>query len=227
MTKPVPHYHGHRQRLKSKFLKKGADALSDHEMLELVLFLAVPRIDVKPLVKELMQAFGSYAAVLRASDADLKKIKGIGDSTVLAFKSVQAAALALAEQTVQEMPSIRSWKGAVDFLRAKIGFSTIEHFYLIFLNNNNKVIKCEEHQRGTINTTPVYPREVVRRTLEVGAAAVIMVHNHPSGDASPSVEDMEITREIDRALKTVGIQLHDHIVISQNGVSSLRSMGLI
>jgi DNA repair protein RadC len=227
MTENRPHYHGHRQRLRQRFLTGGRQALADYELLELLLAIAIPRGDVKPLAKTLLEKFGRFADVLRASPAELAAVKGIGETTAAVLKTIEAAALHLMEQDLKTQPVLRNWQTVIDYCRAQMGHARIEQFRLLFLDSRNAVIRDEVQQTGTINQTAIYPREVVKRALEVGAAAVIMVHNHPSGDPTPSKSDIDMTRHVASALKVVGIALHDHIIISRADHASLKGMGFI
>lgn len=222
-----PHYLGHRRRLRERFLKGGADALADHELLELVLFLAQPRRDVKPLAKRLLAQFGSFAGVVSAEPEALREISGLAESGLAALKSVQAAAQRLAREEVAERPVIGSWDKLLDYCRATMAREQIEQFRLLFLDRKNRLIADELQQRGTVDHTPVYPREVVKRALALGASAIIMVHNHPSGDPTPSKGDIEMTREVAGACEKLGIALHDHVIIARSGHASLKAMGLI
>ena len=222
-----PHYHGHRQRLRQRFLTGGRQALAEYELLELLLAIAIPRGDVKPLAKILLAQFGSFGAVLRATPEALAAVRGVGETTAAMLKTIEAAALALMEQDLKTQPVLRNWQTVVDYCRAQMGHARIEQFRLIFLDNRNAVIHDEVQQTGTINQTAIYPREVVKRALEVGASAVIMVHNHPSGDPTPSKSDIEMTRHVASALKIVGIELHDHIIISRAEHASLKGMGFV
>jgi DNA repair protein RadC len=226
-SSPPPHYHGHRQRLRQRFLAGGREALAPYELLELLLAIAIPRGDVKPLAKDLLARFGSLAAVLRATPEDLAGVRGVGETTLAAFKIVEAAAYVLMEHDLRAQPVLRNWQTVIDYCRARMGHAQVEQFRLIFLNGQNHVIGDEVQQTGTINQTAIYPREVVKRALEVGAAAVIMVHNHPSGDPMPSQPDIDMTRHVAAALGVVGITLHDHIIISRTGHASLKGMGFI
>ncbi len=222
-----PHYLGHRQRLRERFLKGGPEALADHELLELVLFLARPRSDVKPLAKRLLKHFGNFAGVISAQPEALKEIPGLGESGVAALKSVQAAAQRLAREEMAESPVIGSWDKLLDYCRAIMAREQVEQFRLLFLDRKNRLIADELQQTGTVDHAPVYPREVVKRALALGASAIIMVHNHPSGDPTPSQGDIEMTREVAGACEKLGIALHDHIIIARCGHASLKSMGLI
>ncbi len=222
-----PHYLGHRQRLRARFLEGGADALPDYELLELLLFQARPRGDVKPLAKALIARFKSFAGVMAASPAELAGVDGVGDAAIVTIKTVQAAALRMARQEVIDRPVINSWKKLVDYCHAAMAYEKIEQFRLLFLDGKNALIADEVQQRGTVNHTPVYVREVVKRALELGASAIVMVHNHPSGDPTPSKDDVAMTKEVAAAADKLGIALHDHLIIGRKGHSSLKSMGLI
>jgi DNA repair protein RadC len=222
-----PHYTGHRRRLRERFLKAGADALHDHELLEMLLFLAQPRGDMKPLAKQLLKRFGSFAGVVSAEPKALREVPGVGESSIIALKSVQAAALRLSREEVADRPVISSWDKLLDYCRASMAHEKVEQFRLLFLDRRNRLIADEVQQTGTVDHTPVYPREVVKRALELGASAIIMVHNHPSGDPTPSEGDIEMTREVMGACERIGIALHDHVVIAKEGCSSFKSLGLI
>lgn len=205
----------------------GPDALPDYELLELVLFAAQPRRDVKPLAKMLLARFGSFAEVISAPPALLAEIDGVGDTVIATLKVVQAAALRLAQGEVMARPVIGSWQKLMAYCRASMAHEATEHFRVLFLNRRNELIADEVQQKGTVDHTPVYPREVVKRALELGATAVIMVHNHPSGDPTPSPADIEMTREVKDAGEKLGIQLHDHVIIGRRGHNSFKTLGLI
>ena len=222
-----PHYTGHRQRLRERLLKGGADALPDYELLELVLFAALPRRDVKPLAKALLDRFGGFAEVISAEPALLSEVKGVGTSVIAALKTVQAAALRLARDEVMNRPVIGSWDKLMAYCRSSMAHEKTEQFRVLFLNHRNELIADEVQQRGTIDHTPVYPREVVKRALELGASALIMVHNHPSGDPSPSQADIAMTREVQDVGEKLGIRLHDHVVVGRHGNNSFKTLGLI
>jgi DNA repair protein RadC len=222
-----PHYLGHRQRLRERFLTGGAEALADYELLELLLFQARPRGDMKPLAKALMKRFGSFAAVMAASPRELAEVAGMGEASIVALKTVEAAALLMTRQQLIDRPVIGSWKKLLDYCHAAMAHQKVEQFRLLFLDNKNALIADEVQQRGTVNHTPVSPREVVKRALELGATAIIMCHNHPSGDPTPSEDDIAMTREIAEAAGRLGIALHDHVIIGRNGHRSFRSMGLL
>ena len=218
---------GHRQRLRQRLLKGGSEALADYELLELVLFLAQPRRDVKPLAKALIRRFGSYAEAISAEPTALAEVTGMGESAIAALKSVQAAARRLAREQVMARPVLSSWQAVLDYCRAELAFEATERFQILFLNAKNVLIADERQQRGTVDHTPVYPREVVKRALELGAAAIIMVHNHPSGDPQPSRADIEMTRLVKEAGEKLGIALHDHVVVARGGHASFKSLGLL
>ena len=226
-TPDKPHYSGHRARLRARFLAAGPDALADYELLELLLFLARPRADVKPLAKALLARFGSFAEVISAEPERLAEVRGVGESAIVALKTAQAAALKLMRQEIMERPILSSWDQVLAYCRASMGYGPTERFRILFLNRKNVLIADEEQQRGTVDHTPVYPREVIKRALELGASAIVMVHNHPSGDPTPSQADIEMTRQVRDAGKAVGVALHDHVVVGREGYASLKSMGLI
>ncbi|MHA1598864.1 MAG: RadC family protein [Alphaproteobacteria bacterium] len=218
---------GHRQRLRQRFLKTGSDGLADYELLELLLFQALPRRDTKPVAKALLSRFGSYAEVISADVAEIKKVKGAGDAVAIALKTVQASAIRLTQDEVMDQPVLASWDKLLKYCRAAMAYKKSEHFRVLFLNKKNVLIADEVQQQGTVDHTPVYPREVVKRALELGATALIMVHNHPSGDAAPSKADIEMTKDVHAACEKLGIQLHDHIIVSKSGTNSFKTMGLL
>ena len=220
-------HHGHRQRLRARFLKGGAEAMPDYEMLEMLLFGAQPRRDVKPLAKELLRRFGSFAEVISAEPERLSQIEGIGEGAVTALKAVHAAAQRLLREGVMQRPVLTNWEALMDYCRASLAFERTERFRVLFLNRKNVLIADEIQQKGTVDHTPVYPREIVKRALELGATALIMVHNHPSGDPSPSEADITMTREVRDAGEKLGIELHDHVVVAKGGYPSFKSLGLL
>jgi DNA repair protein RadC len=221
----APHYHGHRERLRARFMEAGAQALADYEMLELVLFRAVPRRDVKPLAKDLLQRFGSFAEVISAP-ADRLKEEGLGEAAVVELKVVQAAAQRLARGEVKKRAALSSWTAVIDYVRAAQAFAEKEQFRILFLDKKNQVIADEVQQEGTVDHTPVYPREVVKRALELSATALILVHNHPSGDPTPSQADVEMTRQVAQVARTLGIQVLDHVIVGKDGHASLKGLKL-
>lgn len=222
-----PHYHGHRKRLRERFLQGGADALPDYELLELVLYAAIPRGDVKPLAKRLIDRFGGYVPALTASPGELMRVDGVGEAVVVALKTVQAAAARLARQEIMEQPVLNAWHKVIDYCQIAMAREPAEQFRLLFLDRKNKLIADEIQQRGTVDHAPVYPREVIKRALELGASAIILAHNHPSGDPTPSQADIAMTREIVKAGKSLGVAVHDHLVIGRSGHVSFRAEGLM
>ena len=222
-----PHYLGHRQRLKERFMRDAGASLHDYEMLELVLFLAKPRAEVKPLAKTLIARFGSFADVITADVKELVAVKGVGENTAVALKTIQAAAIRLAREQVMNKPVISSWQKLLDYCRASMAFAKTEEFRVMFLDRKNVLIADEMQQTGTVDHTPVYPREVVKRALDLGASAIIMVHNHPSGDPTPSKGDVEMTKEVREACEKLGISLHDHLIIGKSGHASFKSLSLL
>ena len=225
--KDTPHHVGHRDRLRERFAKSGPDALHDYELLELILFRAIPRRDVKPLAKDLIDRFGSFAAVISAPTDRLTEVQGISDRVALEMKIVQAASVKLAQGRIMDRPVISSWGALLDYCQASMAYHEKELFRILFLDRKNKLIADEIQQEGTVDHTPVYPREVIKRALELGASAIILVHNHPSGDPTPSKSDIEMTQRILDAGKPVGVTIHDHLVIGTGDHVSFKSLGLI
>ncbi|MGE3335633.1 MAG: DNA repair protein RadC [Rhodospirillaceae bacterium] len=223
----APHYHGHRDRLRERFLNAGAENLPDYEVLELLLFGVILRRDTKPIAKALLAKFGSFDEVLAASPEALKEVNGIGDTAALMLKAVQASIQLALQTRVRNADVISSWNDLLDYCKSRMAHDDTEQFRLIYLDRKNKVIADEAQQRGTVDHTPVYPREVIKRALELNASAFIMVHNHPSGDPRPSRADIEMTRKIKDAAAAVSITLHDHVIVSRGGHVSFRSEGLI
>jgi DNA repair protein RadC len=217
LAEASPHYLGHRDRLRTRFLEAGTDALSDYELLELVLFRALPRRDVKPLAKSLIAKFGSFAEVVSASEARLGEVKGLGDAAITELKIVQAAASRLARGQVKGKTMLSSWSAVLDYCRTAMAFAEKEQFRILFLDKRNQLIADELQQTGTVDHTPVYPREVVKRALELSATAIILVHNHPSGDPTPSNADIQMTQSILEIVKPLGISVHDHIIVGKDG----------
>jgi DNA repair protein RadC len=222
-----PHYTGHRQRLRERLLKSGAGALPDYKLLELVLFAALPRQNIKPLTKELIEHFGSFAEVIAAEPSTLKIVTGVGDAVLGTLKTVEAASLSLAQQNVLDKHVLSDWQALLDYLRASMAYAMNDQFRVLFLNKKNILIADEVQQKGTVDHTAVYPREIIKRTLEVGATAVIMVHNHPSGDPTPSDADIQMTLEVKDAGEKMEIVLHDHVIIARDGAESFKARGLI
>jgi DNA repair protein RadC len=227
LAEAVPHYFGHRERLRDRFIEAGPDAVTEYELLELVLFRAIPRRDVKPLAKELIARFGSFAEVISAPPQRLREIAGLGDAAITEIKIVQAAAGRLARGQVKKRPALSSWTAVLDYCRTAMAFADKEQFRVLFLDKRNQVIADEVQQTGTVDHTPVYPREVVKRALELSATALILVHNHPGGDPSPSRADIEMTKRIIEIASGLGIAVHDHIIVGKDGHASLKALKLI
>lgn len=223
----APHYVGHRQRLKAHFLAGGADALPDYELMELVLFAAIPLRDVKPLAKELVRRFGSFADAIAAPRERLEEIKGVGEGVIAQFKIVEAAALRLSKTKLLNRPALSSWSALLDYCKAVMARSPHEEFRVLFLDRKNNLIADEVQSTGTVDHAPVYPREIIKRALELGASALILVHNHPSGDPTPSRADVDMTREIVAAAAALRIKIHDHIVVGRGGTASFKALGLL
>jgi len=223
----TPHYLEHLRRLCEKFLKAGEAALADYELLELSLFAAIPRRDVKPLAKELINKFGNFADVIAAPPERLKEVSGVGDGVVAALKTIEAAARRLAQGKVLKRPALSSWDALLDYCAIAMARGQTEEFRVLFLDRKNILLADEVHQRGTVDHPPVYPREVVKRALELGASALILVHNHPSGDPTPSKADIAMTREIQMAAKALKLELHDHLVIGNGSHVSFKAEGLL
>ena len=217
----------HRKRLRTRFLDGGADALPDYEMLELVLFRAIPRQDVKPLARRLLEKFGDFNRVLSAPVARLKEVEGVGDAVALELKIVESAAHRLTQTKVRQRHVLSGWEAVLDYCRATMAHLEIEQFRVLYLDVKNILIADEDQARGTVNHVPVYPREVVKRALELNASALILVHNHPSGDPTPSQADIDMTAQIDDAAQSLGLTLHDHIIIGQSQELSFRSQGYL
>ena len=226
MTEPKNHYEGHRDRLRQKFLET-PEALADYEVLELLLFYCVPRKDTKPLAKDLLQRLDGFSNVLTASPEILAESEGLPRTGPALLKIVAEAARRLARREVLNRPVLSSWDKLLDYCHIGMAHLDREEFHLLFLDRKNVLIVDEIQQRGTIDQTPVYPREVVKRALALKASALIMVHNHPSGDPKPSKADIDMTRQVQDALRPVGIVLHDHLIIGKTGHTSFKSQGLL
>jgi DNA repair protein RadC len=221
-----PHFWGHRARVRERVLKAGVEALADYEVLELLLFYSIERHDTKPLAKKLLDHFGTLGDVFAAEPAQLREFD-IDQRTLVHFKALREVGRRLAERKVKDMPVLTNWQQLVDYCHAALAHEKTEQFRILFLDRKNVLIADEVQQRGTIDHTPVYPREVVKRALVLNAAALILVHNHPSGDPKPSRDDIEMTREIKAAAGALGIAIHDHLVIGRKGHASFRSLGLL
>lgn len=229
-----PHYHGHRERLRKKIYEH-SDAVDDYEILEAILFLLLPRIDTKPIAKNLISQFKTLAGVLNAPPKELMKIEGIRKTTALNLKIINAAAsrqklskiLNTKEPVIHKDPALHKWRDIFEYCIEKIAHSPVEEFRVLYINDKNMLIADEAHQTGTINFTPAYPREIVKRTLEIGASALILVHNHPSGDATPSKADVNITEKIIKIASTMEIEVLDHIIVSKNNFASMKGKKLV
>ncbi len=225
-SRPKAHYEGHRQRLRARFLESGADSLQDYEVLEMLLFAAIPRRDVKPLAKALLADLKSLWGVLTADVSRLQSM-GLSENTIALLRAVSVAGLRAHKSAIMDQPVLSTWQRIIDYCRAAMGNETKEQFRLLFLDRKNRLIREEVQQRGTIDHTPVYPREVVQRALEIGAGALILVHNHPTGDVTPSKADIDMTRAIVAACKPLDIVIHDHIIIGKDAVSSFKELGIL
>lgn len=224
-----PDYIGHRRRLRARFLAGGGKDMPDYEFLELLLMIAIPRRDVKPLAKSLLKKFGCLAGVLNASVEELQSVDGIKENSAAMFKIVRECALRMSWQNLQndDAPVISNWDTMIDYCRAAMGYLEVEEFRVIFLNAKLKLIGEEVQQRGTVNHVSVHPREVIKSAINGGASALILAHNHPSGDTTPSKADIDITRQITEAAKLVGIKVIDHVIVSKNTVYSFKDHGII
>jgi len=222
-----PHFLGHRDRLRQRFRESGGDTLHDYELLELVLFRALQRKDTKPLAKDLIARFGSFSEVLNAPEELLAEVAGVGDAVITELKLIHSAALRMMKEEVMDRPVLDSWSSVLSYCRAAMGFQSREQFRILFLDKRNRIIADEVQQEGTVDHTPVYVREIVKRALELSSTAIILVHNHPSGDPTPSRADIEMTRQIVEAAKNLGITVHDHIIVGKDGHTSFRGLSLI
>ncbi len=222
-----PHYHGHRDRLRERFLQTLGKDMPDYELLELLLFQAIPRKDVKPLAKKLLVDFDGINSVLSAPVQTLVDKGNMSLNTAISLKTVQALAKRMGQRSIENRPVISAWEDLIAYCHSAMAHEDIEQFRVLFLNNKNVLIKDELQQTGTVNHTPVYPREVIKRSLELGATALILVHNHPSGDPEPSKDDIMMTEDIMAAGDIVGITVHDHLIIGKNDTFSMKNAGLI
>jgi DNA repair protein RadC len=224
--RPIPHYWGHRDRLRTRFREGGAEALPDYELMELILFRAIPRRDVKPLAKAIIARFGSFAEAVAAAPGRLREVDGCTEAVVTEIKVVHAAALRTAQGEVKKRAVLASMSTVLAYLRSAMAFETHEQFRILFLDKRNRLIADEVQARGTVDHTPVYVREVIKRALELSASAILLAHNHPSGDPTPSKADIEMTKQIVDAAKRLGVTVHDHIILGRDGHLSLKSAGL-
>ncbi len=222
-----PHYWGHRERLRQRFLAGGHGSMPEYELLELVLFNAIPRIDVKPLAKTLLATFGDLNGVIAAPEPRLMAVAGVTPQVHLQLKLVEALAHRMARATVMQREVIASWDALMRYCKTVMAYRDTERFRVLFLDRKNVLIADEEQARGTVDHVPVYPREVAKRALELNASALILVHNHPSGDPTPSQADIDMTEAIEMALQAIGVTLHDHVVIGKGADASFRTLGLL
>ena len=225
--KPKPHYHGHRDRLRARFAEKGEQALADYELLELYLFRSIPRRDIKPLAKALMAKFGSFAEVISAPTEQLTEVKGVSEKIALDLQIIRAAATKLGQQNLMGRPILSSWSALLDYCRSVMQFERTEQFRVLFLDKKNRLIADEILGEGTVDRAPVYPREVIKRALTHEATAIILTHNHPSGDPTPSKSDIDMTHHMIEAMKPIGVTVHDHLIIGRENIASFRTLGLM
>ena len=226
-AKPKPHYADHRDRLRSRFRKGGTAALQDYELLELYLFNSIPRRDVKPIAKELMRQFGNIGEICGAPIHRLTDVKGIGEKTALDLKLLHAMSAHMARESVLGRPVLSSWNALLDYCRTTMQFEPVEQFRVLFLDRKNRLIEDEVLGKGTIDRAPVYPREIVKRGLALESTAIILAHNHPSGDPMPSQSDIDMTFNIVETCNAVGISVHDHLIIGREDIASFKMLGLM
>jgi DNA repair protein RadC len=222
-----PHFLGHRERLRERFHDAGPQSLPDYELLEMILFRAVKRGDTKPLAKALIARFGSFAEAVSAPRERLMEVEGVGEAVATEIMLIRAAALRLMKGEVKSRPPLDSWTSLLDYCRAAMAFNDKEQFRILFLDKKNQLLADEVQQEGTVDHTPVYPREVMKRALELSSSAIILVHNHPSGDPTPSLADIDMTRKIIDAGLKLGVVVHDHVIIGRKGHTSFKGSKLI
>ena len=225
--KPKPHYHGHRDRLRARFAEGGVSALADYELLELYLFRSIPRKDVKPIAKDLIAKFGSFAETIAAPVERLTEVKGISEKIALDLKILKAAATKLGQESILGRPVLSSWSALLDYCRSAMQFEGKEQFRVLFLDRKNRLIADEIMGQGTIDRAPVYPREIIKRALELESTALILTHNHPSGDPTPSQSDIDMTKEIMQACRAIRVSVHDHLIIGRENIASFKTLGLM
>jgi DNA repair protein RadC len=223
---PTKHYHGHRERLRQRILKGDGSALADYELLELLLCAFIPRVDVKPLAKQLIAKFGSVSGALAAQPERLMEVKGVGENAAAYIRATHLLLQQAAADEVKDRPVISNWAALLNYVKLALRHEKSEQARVLYLDRKNKLIADEIAGRGTVDHAPVYPREIARRTLELGASAIILVHNHPSGDPTPSRADIDLTREIAAALQPLGVKLHDHLVVGASQTVSMKAKGL-
>jgi len=224
---PTPHHVGHRERLRERAAAGGLAALPDYEVVEMLLFRSIPRGDVKPLAKQLLARFGSLGGVLGATAEELRTVRGVGEAVAIDLKLIHEATLRTVREQVIRRPVISSWNALLAYVKTALAHEAREQFRVLFLDKKNQLIADEVLNRGTVDHAPVYPREVVRRALELSASALILVHNHPSGDPTPSGPDVDMTREIVNAARPLRIAIHDHLIVGRDGVASFKALGLM
>ncbi len=224
---PLPDHAGHRSRLRGRLLGGDADGMADYELVEYLLALAIPRRDTKPLAKALLREFGSLAQLVSADPAALRRIDGMGDGAIAALKIVRTASLRMLKGEFRDKPLLSSWDALLDWLRADMGPIDVERVRVLYLNARNMLIRDEVASEGSVDQSAIYVREIVKRALDLGASAIVLVHNHPSGSAEPSRQDIAMTRDIADAAGRLGITLHDHIIIAGSDYRSFRAMGLL
>lgn len=222
-----PHYLDHRDRLRARFKSGGSSALQDYELLELFLFNSIPRRDVKPIAKDLIRVFGNLSEVCAASLERLTEVRGIGEKTALDLKLLHAASVHMGRKSLLNRPVLSSWPALLDYCRTAMQFEPVEQFRVLFLDRKNRLIADEVLGKGTVDRAPVYPREIVKRGLALEATAIIIAHNHPSGDPTPSQADIEMTSLVVETSKTVGITVHDHLIIGREDIASFKMLGLM
>lgn len=224
---PKPHYHDHRDRLRDKFVRRGAEAFDDYELLELILFQALPRIDTKPIAKDLLARFDTLAEVVAAPVEKLTTVKGIGPNAAQHLKILQQVSIRIGKSSIINRPVLSSWNALLDYCRAAMQFEGREQFRVLFLDRKNRLLADEVMGHGTVDRAPVYPREIVRRALVHEATAIILVHNHPSGDPTPSQQDITLTQSIIETAKAIDVVVHDHLIVGREDVSSFKMLGLM
>lgn len=222
-----PHFHDHRRRLRDKFARRGAEAFDDYELLELLLFQVLPRIDTKPIAKDLIATFGSLADVVAAPVDKLTKVKGIGPNAAQHLKLLQQVSIRVGKSAVINRPVLSSWNALLDYCRAAMQFEGREQFRVLFLDRKNRLLADEVMSQGTVDRTSVYPREIVRRALVHEATAIILAHNHPSGDPTPSNKDIQLTNSIIETARAIDVVVHDHLVVGREDVASFKMLGLM
>jgi DNA repair protein RadC len=224
--KDKTHHLGHRERLRNRFREAGPTTLADYELLELLLFRSIPRADTKGMAKALLARFGSFPEVMGAPERLLREVEGVGETAALDIKAIAESARRMTWGEIYKRPALGTWQQVIDYCRTAMAFESRENFRVLFLDKKNVLIADEVQQTGTVDHTPAYPREVVRRALELSATAIILVHNHPSGDPAPSRADIEMTKTIADTARPLGITVHDHIIVGKNGHASLKGMQL-